>query len=111
MSEAVAIADAQALVRQHSSAGCVCEWEPVATRKTAQTGGETRAGLPNCRPRSPLPGDAHDGRREAGTATSRRRKCRVRPTFITARRWRKHDLPDSTMYCRFAAIQDAADAK
>jgi len=43
---------------------------------------------------------------QTGTATSRRRKCRLRPTFKWVMRWRMKDPPDLAMRCRFASTQD-----
>jgi len=68
VAEATAVRDGPVLVRSRCSAGCVRETLRVATRETAGMGGETRAGLPHHRPRSPLPGDAPDG------------PCRLEPT-------------------------------
>src|SRR5512143_2853967 len=68
VAEATAVRDGPALIRSRCSAGCVRETLRVATRGTAGMGGETRAGLPHHRPRSPLPGDAPDG------------PCRLEPT-------------------------------
>src|SRR5512135_3174797 len=45
---------------------------------------------------------------QAGTATSRRRTCRLRPTFKGVMRWRMKDLPDLAMRCRFAGSQAVA---
>ncbi len=56
MTEAIAVPDAQALVRYRSFAGCIRESVSVATQEVSTIGRETHAVLPNHPPRSLLPG-------------------------------------------------------
>ena len=75
---------------------------PVTTRETSQIGGRTR----HCAARPPASGATRPRRSrpamQAGTATSRRRRCRLRPTFKGVMRCRMESPSDEAMRCRFA---------
>ena len=75
---------------------------PVTTRETSQIGGRTR----DSAARPPASGATRPRRSrpavQAGTATSRRRRCRLRPTFKGVMRCRMESPSDEAMRCRFA---------
>ena len=102
VAEAIAVRDTRALVRSRSSVACV-------------RAGDYAGNLTNwrenthCAARPPASGATRPRRSrpamQAGTATSRRRRCRLRPTFKGVMRCRMESPSDEAMRCRFAICQ------
>ena len=107
VAEAIAVRDTRALVRSRSSVACVRAgdyagnltnwWENTRLAARPPASGATR-------PRRSRPA------MQAGTATSRRRRCRLRPTFKGVMRCRMESPSDEAMRCRFAQAMGCPEA-
>src|SRR5512135_3150650 len=91
---ASAVRDPWALVGSHPSAVCVRASVPVTPWETSRIAEKTRAALPDPWSPAPITRVAPDRRQQVGTATSRRRNCRLRPPFKGVMRWRMKDPPN-----------------
>ena len=100
VAEAIAVRDTRALVRSRSSVACVRAGDYAGNLTNWRE--NTR-----CAARPPASGATRPRRSrpamQAGTATSRRRRCRLRPTFKGVMRCRMESPSDEAMRCRFAA--------
>ena len=99
VAEAIAVRDTRALVRSRSSVACVRAGDYAGNLTNWRE--NTR-----CAARPPASGATRPRRSrpamQAGTATSRRRRCRLRPTFKGVMRCRMESPSDEAMRCRFA---------
>src|SRR5512135_1540644 len=99
---ASAVRDPWALVGSHPSAVCVRASVPVTPWETSRIAEKTRAALPDPWSPASITRVAPDRRQQVGTATSRRRNCRLRPPFKGVMRWRMKDPPNLAMRWRIA---------
>ena len=91
-----------ALVCSHPSAVCVRASVPVTPWETSRIAEKTRAALPDHWSPASITRVVPDLRQQVGTATSRRRNCRLRPPFKGVMRWRMKDPPNLAMRWRIA---------
>jgi hypothetical protein len=102
VAEAIAVRDTRALVRSRSSVACVRAGDYAGNLTNWRE--NTR-----CAARPPASGATRPRRSrpavQAGTATSRRRRCRLRPTFKGVMRCRMESPSDEAMRCRFAVTE------